>query len=119
MTFEQYEIWLADLNPQFGTEPGKIRPVLVVQTDMLNKISHASVLICPITTNVVPSAKYLRVHLTAGTASLHNDCDIMIDQIRAIDSKRMIRKLGNIHPELVKSVKENLSIILNLEELYQ
>jgi mRNA interferase MazF len=38
MTFEQYEIWLANLNPQIGTESGKIRPVLVVQTDMLNKI---------------------------------------------------------------------------------
>ena len=40
MTFEQYEIWLANLNPQIGTEPGKIRPVLVIQTDMLNKIPH-------------------------------------------------------------------------------
>ncbi|MDR2690700.1 MAG: type II toxin-antitoxin system PemK/MazF family toxin [Dysgonamonadaceae bacterium] len=116
MTFEQYEIWLADLNPQIGTEPGKIRPVLVVQTDMLNKIPHMSVLICPITTNVVQNVKYLRVHVTAGMASLHNDCDIMIDQIRAIDSKRMIKRLGRLHPNLAKSVKEKLSIILSLND---
>jgi mRNA interferase MazF len=73
-----------------------------------------SVLICPVTTNVVQNAKYLRVHLTTGAASLHNDCDIMIDQIRAIDSKRMIKKLGSLQPDLVKSVKEKLSIILSL-----
>ncbi|MCY7328866.1 MAG: type II toxin-antitoxin system PemK/MazF family toxin, partial [Saprospiraceae bacterium] len=31
----KYEIWIADLSPRFGTEPGKIRPVVIVQTDLL------------------------------------------------------------------------------------
>lgn len=34
----QFEIWIADLNPQLGTETGKTRPVLIVQTNLLNKI---------------------------------------------------------------------------------
>ena len=115
MTFEQYEIWLADLNPQFGTESGKIRPVLIVQTDFLNRVFHSSVLICPITTRVVPSAMYLRVHLKAGIASLHEDCDIMIDQIRAIDSTRLIKRIGKLPAKFVQEVKNNLSIVLNVE----
>jgi len=115
MTFEQYEIWLADLNPQFGTESGKVRPVLIVQTDFLNHVSHSSVLVCPITTNVVASAMYLRVHLKAGIASLHQDCDIMPDQIRAIDTKRLIKNLGILPAKSVQEVKNNLRVVLDLE----
>ena len=37
MKIKQYEIWIADLNPRFGTETGKTRPVVIVQTDLLNK----------------------------------------------------------------------------------
>ncbi|HAF28489.1 MAG TPA: hypothetical protein DCG75_05520 [Bacteroidales bacterium] len=42
MQVKQFEIWIADLNPQIGTEPGKTSPVLVVQTNLLNKIQHPS-----------------------------------------------------------------------------
>jgi mRNA interferase MazF len=52
MQTKQFEIWIADLNPQIGTEPGKTRPVLIVQTNLLNSIPHPSTIICPITTNV-------------------------------------------------------------------
>jgi len=52
MNCKQYEIWLADLNPQIGTETGKVRPVLVIQTDLLNQIPHLSTIVCPLTTNI-------------------------------------------------------------------
>ncbi|MFN2427725.1 MAG: type II toxin-antitoxin system PemK/MazF family toxin, partial [Candidatus Binatia bacterium] len=35
-------LYLADLSPRLGTEPGKTRPVLVVQTDLLNETGHPS-----------------------------------------------------------------------------
>ncbi len=50
MDIKQFDIWLADLNPSIGTEPGKKRPVVIVQTDLLNE-THLSTLICPITSN--------------------------------------------------------------------
>jgi len=115
MIFKQYEIWLADLNPQFGTESGKIRPVLIVQTDFLNLVNHSSVIICPITTNIVQGAKILRVHLKAETSSIQKDCDIMIDQIRAIDTKRLLRKLGELSEKSEREVVTNLLIVLNLK----
>ena len=115
MIFEQYEIWLADLNPQFGTESGKIRPVLIVQTDFLNRVPHSSVIVCPITTNIVPSAIYLRVHLKAGVASMHKDCDIMTDQIRAIDSKRLIKRIGILPLKSIQEVKVNIKTVLVLD----
>jgi mRNA interferase MazF len=115
MAIKQFEIWIADLNPQIGTEPGKTRPVLVVQTNLLNKIPHPSTIVCPITTNVKKDADILRVNLKKGMANLHQNCDIMIDQIRAIDNKRLVSKIGDLPKELVSKVKENIQIVLDLD----
>ena len=114
MKVKQFEIWIADLNPTMGTEPGKIRPVLIVQTDLLNK-HHSSSIICPITTNVQKESEILRVHLKKGCCGLTEACDIMIDQIRAIDNKRLIKKVGVAPSEILKKIKENLIILLDLE----
>ena len=62
MKIKKFNVYSADLNPKYGTEPGKVRPVVVVQTDLLND-SLPSTVICPITTNMVPRASLLRVHL--------------------------------------------------------
>lgn len=113
MIFEEFEIWVADLNPHRGTEPGKIRPVLIVQPNFLNKF-HKSTIICPITTNVKLESKILRVHIQKGISNVNEDCDIMIDQVRAIDNRRFLRKLGTLPDDLINQVKDNLKIVLNL-----
>ncbi|MBX7108695.1 MAG: type II toxin-antitoxin system PemK/MazF family toxin [Chitinophagales bacterium] len=112
MKIKQYEIWIADLNPRFGTEPGKTRPVAVIQSDLLNKF-HPSTIVCPITTNVKVDANILRVHLTKGSSKLKENCDIMIDQIRAIDNKRLLKKIGDLDQEQIELIKTNLSIVLD------
>jgi mRNA interferase MazF len=115
MQIRQFEVWIADLNPQIGTEPGKTRPVVIIQTNLLNKIPHPSTIICPVTTNIEQKAEILRVHLKKGMANLSEDCDIMIDQIRAIDNTRLIKKIGIIPEDLKDILYENLSIIFDLE----
>ena len=114
MLIKQFEIWIADLYPQLGTEPGKTRPVLIVQTDLLNKIPHPSTIICPITTNIKKESDILRIHLKKGMANVNLDCDIMIDQVRSIDNKRLVKRIGLLPKNLSKLVKENISIILDL-----
>ncbi len=115
MQIKQFEIWIADLNPQIGTEAGKTRPVLVVQTNLLNKIPHPSTLICPITSRVQNNTEILRVHLKKGIANVTEECDIMIDQLRAIDNKRILRKVGDLPGNISELVKENIKIILEIE----
>lgn len=111
MKYKQYDIWLADLNPTVGTEPGKTRPVVIVQTDLLNGI-HLSTIVCPITTNVKPEAEILRVHLKK--SQLSKLSDVLIDQPRAIDNKRFIKRLGKLTSEQIIQLKGNLKIILDL-----
>jgi mRNA interferase MazF len=114
MKVKQFEIWIADLNPTIGTEPGKVRPVIIVQTDLLNK-HHSSSIICPITTNIQKESEILRIHLKKGCCGLNEGCDIMIDQIRAIDNKRLIKKVGIAPIEISEKIKENLKILLDME----
>jgi mRNA interferase MazF len=110
---KQFDIWIADLEPQRGTETGKVRPVLVVQTNLIK--DHPSTVICPITTNVIEESEILRVHIKKGVAGLKSDSDIMIDQIRAIDNRRLTSKVGELPKDLREKVKENIKIILDLD----
>lgn len=111
---KRFEIWIADLDPRMGTEPGKKRPVLVVQSDLLNKIPHPSTIICPITSNVNYKAKILRVLLKKGQANLQTDSHILIDQVRAIDNNRLVEKIGTLPDKSATKVKEYLSIVMDL-----
>ena len=45
-------LYAADLNPPHGTESGEVRPVLVVQTNLLNEVGHASTVVLPCTTRL-------------------------------------------------------------------
>lgn len=111
MKIEQFDIWLANLNPAKGTEPGKTRPVVVIQTNLLNEF-HPSTIICPITTKINPEIELLRVHLKK--SQLHKPSDILVEQIRAIDNKRLIKRLGSLTKDQTEKLKYNLKVILDL-----
>jgi mRNA interferase MazF len=111
MVGKQYDIWLANLNPHMGTEPGKTRPVVIVQTDLLNDF-HPSTLICPIRLNVNTEIDLLRVHIKKGPLPLSSD--ILVDQIRAIDNNRLIQKVGKLNSQQIQQLKRNIRILLDL-----
>ena len=112
MTIRKFHLYLADLNPRRGTEPGKVRPVVVVQTDLLNN-THPSTLVCPLTTQVVPGSELLRVHLSPKTSSgLREESDILVDQVRAIDNRRFKKEIGRLTEPQRFRLLENLRILL-------
>lgn len=119
MKIKQFEIWIANLSPRNGTEAGKKRPVITVQTNLLNDVGHSSTIICPLTTNVQKRADLLRVNLKKGSFGLEKDSDVMIDQIRAIDNNRLLNKIGVLSESKIKKIKENLKIILDLDYDYE
>lgn len=112
MEIRKWNVYLANLDPRFGTEPGKTRPVIVVQTDLLNN-HHPSTIVCPLTTQIHPKSDVLRVHLRKGEAGLMERSDIMVDQIRALDNRCFLRRLGMIGSLNQKKLAENIQIILN------
>jgi mRNA interferase MazF len=97
-------IWLANLNPGKGTEPGKMRPVLILQDQALLDAGHPSTIIIPLTTNLIDDAEPLRIRVNA-REKLAKDSDLLIDQIRTIDNRRLTAgPIAALDPELMKKI---------------
>lgn len=111
MRIEKFGVYIADLNPRYGTEPGKKRPVVVVQTDLLNGI-HPSTIICPISTKVAPKAEILRIHIELKAAGLKRASDILVDQLRSIDNRRFLEQRGILSMKNRGQLLEALKILV-------
>ena len=111
MKIEKFHIYLADLNPRMGSEAGKIRPVVVLQTDLLNNV-HPSTIVCPLTTKIIKNADILRVHLLKKETDLDHDSDILVDQIRAIDNRRFLKYVGCLKAIHQQQLMENIKMLV-------
>ena len=100
-------LYLADISPRRGSESGKVRPVLVTQTDLLNDVGHASTWVLPCTTRL-SGESLLRVSLPRGIAGNRQECEVMIDQSHAIDNGRFIRALRGLPRTLLREVEDKL-----------
>ncbi len=108
------EIWLADLNPRRGTEPGKTRPVLIVQAQALLDADHPSTLVVPLTTRLIEGAEPLRVRVRAA-GRLKKDSDALIDQVRAIDNHRLVQgPLLRLQPPQLEAIARALLEVFEL-----
>lgn len=107
-------LYLADLNPRRGTEAGKARPVVVIQTDLLNDAGHPSTWVLPCTTRRT-GENVLRVELPRGIAGNASECEVMIDQSRSIDNRRFRKPLGKLPPSILAEVKVKLKLLADLK----
>ncbi len=107
-----FDIWLANLNPNKGKESGKVRPVIIVQSPLLNDF-HPTVVICPLTSQCIEDVDVLRHDVKEKFLPVKSQ--ILVDQIRAIDKKRLIEYLGTMNKEQGKALKEKIRIVLDLE----
>jgi mRNA interferase MazF len=112
---EYGHLYVADLNPRFGTEPGKVRPVVVVQTDSLNRF-HPSTIVCPLTTKIAGFENPLRIALPKGVSGLTRPSDVLVDQVKSIDNRRLRRKLGPLPDPYLNELRTKILLILDFVE---
>ena len=98
---------MADLESRRASEPGKVRPVLVIQTNLLNETGHPSTWVLPCTTRL-SGESLLRVPLPRGIAGNREECEVMIDQSRAIDNRRFVCSLRGLPGALLREVEDKL-----------
>lgn len=108
----KFEIWLANLNPQRGAEMGKVRPVVILQSTLFVKETDATI-ICPISSKPTQST-ITKTSLNLNGTGLEKQSCIVLDQIRAVDNRRLIEKIGVVHPSDQAKINQNLQIILDL-----
>jgi mRNA interferase MazF len=105
LEIQQYHVYLINLDPTIGHEIKKTRPCLVISPNEMNR--HIStVIIAPMTTK---SHKYpTRVSLTFQTKKGW----IVLDQIRTIDKKRILKRLGKVSEQSIVEIKNIIQEML-------
>jgi len=97
-----------------GANTGKPRPALVVQSDLFNP-THASVTICPITTDCV-DAPLFRLSLPPGPRTgLRGVSQVMIDKIVSVPRGAIAREIGECNAAELAAVDDGLRRWLGLE----
>jgi mRNA interferase MazF len=115
-TRERGDVWMASLDPRQGTEPGKTRPVLIVQAQALLDAGHPSTLVVPLTTRLVDDAEPLRVRVKAA-GRLRRESDLLVDQLCAIDNRRLIDgPLTRLTPATMRRVEDAIRAVLDFPE---
>ena len=109
------EIYVADLNPFFGREIHKKRPVLIISHNIINQ-NFPTVIMLPLS-SIVPQFIGQDVVKLFKFKGLGKDSVILITQIRSIDKTRLIKKVGKISTEKLEEVEEALKLILGMTPL--
>ena len=114
MTVKRGELYYADLSPVVGSEQGGIRPVLVVQNDTGNKYSPT--VIAAAVTSKIHKAR-LPTHIELPQAfGLQKDSVILLEQIRTIDKRRLMSRIGELSAATMSKVNRAILISLGFQE---
>lgn len=106
------EIYLANLDPTIGVEIQKMRPVIIVSNEWINRFSQL-VVVVPLTTStqkVSPS----HILIPKGQGGLDYLSKALTEQIRAIDKTRLVKRLGKLDPEYMVKLHDAIRNTLNM-----
>jgi mRNA interferase MazF len=113
MTIKKGDIFVAGLDPTMGSEIAKTRPVVIVSNDKNNHFSP-TVTVLPITSQKTGKTYPFEVFLKKGIGNLPKDSKVKADQIRTLDKRRLIQKVGTLPDALFSQVATALKIHLDL-----
>lgn len=116
IVFKRGDVYLANLNPKKGNEVGKLRPVLIYQTDCLNEVEHPTTTVLPFSTHLVDDSYPLRFRVQKRD-KLELTSEIVCDQIRTIDNQRIIKeRLTMLSDDEMVEVDKQVKIVLGIEK---
>lgn len=105
------DVYLVNLDPTVGTEIKKTRPAVIIQNDFGNEHSMLTI-VAPLTSTTTLSP--VRVLVKAPEGGLKNDSSVLLNQIRAVDKRRLVRYMGMLKPQTMRRVDEAIKISLGL-----
>ena len=114
MIVSRGEIWLAELNPVRGSEQAGTRPVLVFQTDSINRFT-TTIITIPFTTNLRRATLPSCVQVSTGEGGLTIDLVALCHQLRVLYKTGLIRKLGKVSEDVMQEIEECALFTLGYE----
>ena len=108
----QGEIWWADLSEPIGSAPGYKRPVVIVQSDAINRSQISTVICVPLTSNLGWSKAPGNVELPKKTTGLSKDSVANVSQIITIDKKTLVERVSHLPPNKLQLILTGIGIVL-------
>ena len=105
------EVWFVSLDPTIGHEIKKSRPAVIIQNDLGNKFSQTTI-IAPVTSSV--ERVYPFEALIGMNGGLEKDSKVLLNQIRVVDKRRLVRRLGRLDAGSMNLVDDALKRSLGL-----
>jgi mRNA interferase MazF len=105
------DVWLVSLDPTTGHEVQKTRPAVVVSSNLYNRHNWV-VVIMPLTSH--DTAEYDQVAIEPPEGGVTSKSVTLPDQIRAVDRRRLIKRLGRIGQDTLHRIDRSLRIVLDL-----
>lgn len=112
--FNRGDLVWGNLEPVAGSEQGGISPLLIIQDNLLNAHSPTTI-IAPLTSKIYTKEYSTNVQLFSGQFGLKRESTILLNQIRTIDRRRVIKKIGALDSETMRKVDLAIKISLGLE----
>ena len=109
------ELYYADLSPVVGSEQGGIRPVLIVQNDTGNKYSP-TIIAAAVTSKLNKARLPTHIELNANEFGLQKNSVILLEQIRTLDKRRLLERIGELPQKTMQKVKYSLLISLGFSD---
>ena len=110
------EIFLVNFDPTVGAEIRKTRPALIIQNDTSNRYSPITI-VAAITSHNGGKLYPTEIKVGAAEGGLDNESLVLLNQIRSIDTQRLVRKLGALSPARMEEVDAALSVTLGITQL--
>jgi mRNA interferase MazF len=114
MPIKRGHLYVIDFNPRIKTKPGKLRPALVIQSDLVNEAEYPSTIVLPTTTRLVENAGILRLRLKKNQGGIGRDSDLLLGQMIAVANESFPQEIGTLPDSLMDEVENRVRIILSL-----
>lgn len=114
MPIRRGHLYIIDFNPRIKTKPGKLRPALVFQSDLINEAEYPSTIVIPTTTRLVENPGILRFRLKKGQGGVSRDSDLLLGQLIAVANESFRQEIGSLPNSLIEELENRIRIILNL-----
>jgi len=113
MIVKRGDLWWANFDPVKGSEQGGTRPVLIIQNNIINKYAPTTIA-APVTGKAYSKVYPYNVFITSRESGLKKDSTIILNQIRTIDKRRLIKRIGKLDRETMKRVDAAIKVSLDL-----
>lgn len=109
------QVWIADLNPGFGVELHKKRPILVISNNTINN-NWPRIIVVPFSSQIYPLNPG-KVLIPKGMCGIEKESIILTQEVRSIDKVRLTKKIGKLPAEKLYEVEESLKLVLGMSEM--